>query len=42
MKFKDIPEQAHFKLTEDDRIGLDIVYIKAYQDEEDCTEHNQR
>lgn len=32
MKFKDIPEQAHFKLTEDARIGLDIVYVKHYQD----------
>lgn len=32
MKFKDIPEQAHFKLTEDDRIGLEIVYVKSYQD----------
>jgi hypothetical protein len=32
MRFKDIPEQAHFSLTEDERIGLDITYIKAYQD----------
>lgn len=31
MKFKDLPEQAHFQLTKDARIGMDIVYIKSYQ-----------
>lgn len=32
MKFKDARENAHFKLTKDAEIGMDIVYIKSYQD----------
>lgn len=32
MKFKDARENAHFKLTKDAEIGMDIVYIKSYQE----------
>lgn len=32
MKFKDLPERTQFKLTKDAEIGMDIVYIKSYQE----------
>lgn len=31
MKFKDIPENTGFMLTEDAKAGVDIVYIKYWQ-----------
>lgn len=32
MKFKDLPDGSTFKIEEDVKAGMDVVYVKAIED----------